>query len=55
MFNKITIQTDQRGIQFTKGSYKQYLQPGTYRFSPLTESKVEVLDVTKPFTVAGKD
>lgn len=55
MFNKITIQTDQRGIQFTKGSYKQYLQPGTYRFSPLTESKVEVLDVTKPFAVAGKD
>ncbi|MFC5649189.1 slipin family protein [Paenibacillus solisilvae] len=55
MFHKVTIQTDQRGIQFTKGSYKRYLQPGTYRFSPLSGSKVEILDVTKPFAIAGKD
>ncbi|BBH19070.1 peptidase [Paenibacillus baekrokdamisoli] len=55
MFNKVIIQTDQRGLQFTKGSYKQYLKPGTYRFSPFSDSKVEVLDISKPFAVAGKD
>lgn len=55
MFKKINIQTDERGLLFRKGSYVKLLQPGTYRFSPLSEDKVEVLTITKPFHVQGKD
>ncbi|SFS60705.1 slipin family protein [Paenibacillus sp. BC26] len=55
MFTKINIQSDQRGLLFQKGSYVRYLEPGVYRFSPFSDAKVEVLDITKPFQVPGKD
>ncbi|REE80212.1 SPFH domain/Band 7 family protein [Paenibacillus taihuensis] len=55
MFKTMMIQNDQRGLLFTKGSYTRYLLPGTYRFSIFSDVKVEVLNVTKPFEVPGKD
>ncbi|WP_025848588.1 slipin family protein [Paenibacillus ehimensis] len=55
MFKKVTIQTDERGLLFRKGSYDKYLQPGTYRLSPFSEETVVILDITKPFAVEGKD
>ncbi|SEM64166.1 slipin family protein [Paenibacillus sp. OV219] len=55
MFRTITIQNDQRGLLFTKGSYTRFLQPGTYRFTMFNDVKVELLDVTKRFEVPGKD
>ncbi|WP_219838047.1 slipin family protein [Paenibacillus sp. R14(2021)] len=55
MFKKITIQNDQRGMLFRRGSYIRCLQPGTYRLSSFSVDKVEVLNVTKPFAVQGKD
>lgn len=55
MFKTVTIQNDQRGLLFTKGSYTRYLPPGTYRFSIFSDVLVEVLDVTKPFEVPGKE
>ncbi|GMK38487.1 hypothetical protein PCCS19_15410 [Paenibacillus sp. CCS19] len=33
MFKKITIQADERGLLFDKGSYVKKLMPGTYRLS----------------------
>ncbi|MBD0382641.1 slipin family protein [Paenibacillus sedimenti] len=55
MFKKITIQTDERGLHFRKGSYVKLLQPGTYRFLPFSEETVTLLNITKPFAVQGKD
>ncbi|MFD0692594.1 slipin family protein [Paenibacillus sp. GCM10027628] len=55
MFKKITIQTDERGLLFNRGSYAKLLQPGTYRFLPFSEDTVVVLNITKPFAVQGKD
>jgi regulator of protease activity HflC (stomatin/prohibitin superfamily) len=55
MFRKITIQTDERGLLFRKGSYEKLLQPGTYRLWPFAEHSVVALNITKPFTVQGKD
>ncbi|WP_127484365.1 slipin family protein [Paenibacillus ehimensis] len=55
MFKKVTIQIDERGLLFRKGSYDKYLPPGTYRLSPFSDETVVVLDITKPFAVEGKD
>ncbi|GAB6991670.1 slipin family protein [Paenibacillus pini] len=55
MFKKITIKQDERGLLFRKGSYVKLLQPGTYRFFIMADDSVEVLNMTKPFAVPGKD
>ncbi|TLS52719.1 slipin family protein [Paenibacillus antri] len=55
MFTKITIQTDERGLLFHKGSYVRMLLPGTYRFAPWSQHSVTALKVTKPFAVEGKE
>ncbi|TNJ64357.1 slipin family protein [Paenibacillus hemerocallicola] len=55
MLKTVTIQTDERGLLFRKGSYVKLLQPGTYRFWSWKKTTEVVLPVTKPFAVAGKD
>ncbi|TXK80024.1 slipin family protein [Paenibacillus sp. N3.4] len=55
MFKKVTIQMDERGLLFRKGSYHKFLQPGTYRLFPFMEDTVAVMNMTHPFTVKGKD
>ncbi|GGG63579.1 slipin family protein [Paenibacillus radicis (ex Gao et al. 2016)] len=53
--NKWTIQNDQRGLLFKKGSYVRLLTPGDYRFLPWAGYSVEVLELAMPFQVPGKD
>ena len=55
MFTKVTIQADERGLLFDKGSYVKKLMPGTYRFSMWSKSTVVVMNIAKPFYVDGKD
>ncbi|WP_127534379.1 slipin family protein [Paenibacillus kobensis] len=55
MFKKVTIQADQRGLLFHKGSYVKKLNPGTYRFFMWSPTTVVVLNITKPFVVEGKE
>ena len=55
MFKKVTIQNDERGLLFRKGSYYRSLQPGTYRLSPFSDDNVEILNIMHPFHVKGKD
>lgn len=55
MLKKVTIQADERGLLFHKGSYVKKLMPGTYRFLLWSKSTVKVLNIAKPFTVDGKD
>jgi regulator of protease activity HflC (stomatin/prohibitin superfamily) len=55
MFQKVTIQADERGLLFHKGSYVKMLVPGTYRFMPWSQDTVVVLNIAKPFAVEGKD
>lgn len=55
MLTKVRIQTGERGLLFRRGSYEKLLQPGTFRFSPFSDSTVAILSITKPFTVEGKD
>ncbi|KRF01069.1 peptidase [Paenibacillus sp. Soil766] len=55
MLKKITIQADQRGLLFHKGSYVKKIMPGTYHFVMWSQSTVVVLNIADPFVVAGKD
>ncbi|WP_152397479.1 slipin family protein [Paenibacillus guangzhouensis] len=55
MITKVTIQADERGLLFDKGSYVKKLMPGTYRFSMWSKSTVVVMNIAKPFHVDGKD
>jgi regulator of protease activity HflC (stomatin/prohibitin superfamily) len=55
LFNKVTIQTDERGLLFHKGDFVKVMGPGTYRFAPWSQDTVTVKSVTKPFLVEGKD
>lgn len=55
MFTKVTIQADQRGLLFHKGSYVKKLIPGTYNFLSWSQNTVVVLNIAKPFKVEGKD
>lgn len=55
MFKQVTIQADQRGLLFHKGSYVRKLNPGTYRYAAWSPSTVVVLDIAKPFVVEGKE
>ncbi|MFC4776041.1 slipin family protein [Paenibacillus sp. GCM10023252] len=55
MSNKVTIQEDERGLLYRKGSYVKLLQPGVYRPAPFTDTKIEIVEVAKPFAVTGKD
>jgi regulator of protease activity HflC (stomatin/prohibitin superfamily) len=55
MYNKVTIQADQRGLLFHKGSYVKKLNPGTYRYVSWSQSSVVVLNISRPFMVEGKD
>lgn len=55
MFSKVTIQSDQRGLLFQRGSYVKKLIPGTYRFLPWSQTTVVVLNIANPFVVEGKD
>ncbi|MCM3629363.1 slipin family protein [Paenibacillus glycanilyticus] len=53
--NKITIQSDQRGLLFKDGSYVRLLGPGKHRFPLFSKMTVTVMDVMKPFVVPGKE
>ncbi|WP_342564262.1 slipin family protein [Paenibacillus sp. FSL R7-0345] len=55
MLKPITIQADQRGLLFHKGSYVKRLLPGTYRYFSWSQHTVVVLNIGKPFAVEGKD
>jgi len=55
MFKQFNIQADQRGLLFHRGSYVRKLNQGTYRFAPWSQYTVVVMDITKPFVVAGKE
>lgn len=55
MLKPITIQADQRGLLFHKGSYVKRLLPGTYRYFSWSQHTVVVLDIAKPFSAGGKD
>jgi regulator of protease activity HflC (stomatin/prohibitin superfamily) len=55
MFKQVTIQADQRGLLFHKGSYVRKLNPGTYRYAAWSQSTVVVLNIAKPFVVEGKE
>ncbi|MCE3198758.1 slipin family protein [Paenibacillus sonchi] len=55
MLKQITIQADQRGLLFYKGSYVKRLLPGTYRYLSWSQHTVAVLNIAKPFSVEGKD
>lgn len=55
MFKKVTIQADQRGLLFHKGSYVKKLIPGTYHFLLWSQHTVVVLNIAKPFVVEGID
>ena len=55
MLKKVTIQADQRGLLFLKGSYVKKLIPGTYHFLMWSQTTVVVLNIAKPFVVEGKD
>lgn len=55
MFKKITIQADQRGLLFDKGSYVKKLNPGTYHYFWWSQTTVVVLNIAKPFAVEGRD
>jgi regulator of protease activity HflC (stomatin/prohibitin superfamily) len=55
MFKNVTIQADQRGLLFHKGSYVKKLIPGTYRYLSWSQTNVVVLNIAKPFVVEGKD
>ncbi|WP_308637859.1 slipin family protein [Paenibacillus silvisoli] len=55
MFKTITIQADQLGLLFDKGSYVKKLMPGTYRYMSWSQSTVVVMNIAKPFVVEGKD
>ncbi|ANE45243.1 peptidase [Paenibacillus swuensis] len=54
MFNKVTIQEDQRGLLFHKGSYARYLLPETYTVWSVLGQTVAVVDAAKPLAVEGK-
>ncbi|MFC0213903.1 hypothetical protein ACFFK0_15840 [Paenibacillus chartarius] len=47
MFKKVTIQADQRGLLFHKGSYVKKLMPGTYHFLSWSQPSVAVLNTAK--------
>jgi regulator of protease activity HflC (stomatin/prohibitin superfamily) len=55
MLTKVTIQADQRGLLFHKGSYVKMLLPGTYHFGWWLQASVTVLNITNPFAIEGKD
>ncbi|MEK8130336.1 slipin family protein [Paenibacillus filicis] len=55
MFKKITIQADERGLLFRRGSYLKVLQPGVYRLAPWSEDKVEIVSIMKPFVLPEKE
>ncbi|NUU61077.1 slipin family protein [Paenibacillus agri] len=55
MLKKVTIQADQRGLLFHKGSYVKKLMPGTYNYFSWSQSTVVVMNIAKPFDVEGKD
>lgn len=55
MLKKLTIQADERGLLFDKGSYVKKLNPGTYRFPSWAKKTVIIQQIAKPFVVEGKD
>jgi regulator of protease activity HflC (stomatin/prohibitin superfamily) len=55
MLKKIIVKSDERGLLFKKGSYVRHLQPGVYRHALFTDDAVVLMNVTKPFTVQGKE
>lgn len=53
MLKQVTIQADQRGLLFHKGSYVKKLNPGMYRYLPWSQDNVVVMNISKPFVVEG--
>ncbi|SDE79926.1 slipin family protein [Sporomusa acidovorans] len=52
---RITIKDHERGLLFKDGNYKEVLKPGKHFILPFSETKIEILDITKPFYVEGYD
>jgi len=50
---RITIRDHERGILFKDGNYRGNLKPGKHFIIPFSQTKVEILDITKPFSIAG--
>jgi regulator of protease activity HflC (stomatin/prohibitin superfamily) len=55
MIKQVTIQADERGLLFHRGSYVKKLNPGTYRFAAWSSYTVVVMNIAKPFQVEGKE
>lgn len=52
---RILIKEHERGLYFKDGNYQGVLHPGKHFRMPFSQSAVKVLDVTRPFQVAGYD
>ena len=52
---RIMIRDHERGLLFKNGNYRKVLKPGKHFIMPFSESKIEIMDITKPFYVTGYD
>lgn len=52
---RITIRDHERGGLFKAGNYRGVLKPGKHFIVPFSETRIEIMDTTKPFSVAGYD
>jgi regulator of protease activity HflC (stomatin/prohibitin superfamily) len=55
MIHTITVQNDQRGLLFKKGSYVKCLLPGTYRYLSWSGYSAVMMALSEPFAVPGKE
>lgn len=52
---RIAIRDHERGILFKDGNFRGLLNPGKHFIMPFSQTKVEIMDITKPFCIAGYD
>lgn len=50
---RIAIKDHERGIIFKDGNFRGILKPGKHFIMPFSETKIEILDITVPFYIAG--
>lgn len=55
MIHTISVNNDQRGLLFKKGSYVKSLRPGTYRYAAWSGYSAIMLDLSRPFEVPGRE
>lgn len=51
----ITVKEHERGLLFKGGNYKGLLKPGRQFIMPFSQTRIEIMDITKPFQVIGYD